>query len=263
MLLVLQRFPRGRKELGGGIRSGSCSSLRVRQQPQARHERGGEKKEENGDELEVGCRGYWRLLFSRADVRRKRGGSARARRAGQLGTEQNRLGGERMRLAKGSRSRRSLAVRRTSVTHGSQQSTRTPFLRPYVKCTRIYNTHTKKTPLGPVCDTSLPHCFLASLLLHTDPVALLQMPKLPFLFSTCLTTDLRKKVMIVPRGSVVVPDWHKTQEAKEYIGALLRQNQRKFFGERPLGEKVTQPHTVCRMGWQGLMSTSLLQQLAE
>nr|XP_060614825.1 ciliogenesis and planar polarity effector 2 isoform X2 [Anolis sagrei ordinatus] len=41
--------------------------------------------------------------------------------------------------------------------------------------------------------------------------------------------------MIVVPGSVVVPDWHQTQEGKEYLGTLLLRKQRRAFGllERP------------------------------
>ncbi|XP_067422322.1 ciliogenesis and planar polarity effector 2 [Emydura macquarii macquarii] len=42
--------------------------------------------------------------------------------------------------------------------------------------------------------------------------------------------------MAVAPGSVIVPDWHKSPEGKEYLATILRKNKRKFFGliERPV-----------------------------
>lgn len=37
--------------------------------------------------------------------------------------------------------------------------------------------------------------------------------------------------MLVPAGSVVVPDWHRTSEGKEFFGALLHRHRRRFLGE--------------------------------
>ncbi|KAJ7306617.1 hypothetical protein JRQ81_010021 [Phrynocephalus forsythii] len=44
------------------------------------------------------------------------------------------------------------------------------------------------------------------------------------------------EAVVVPAGSVLVSGWHRSQEGKEYLGALLRRDRRRFFGmiERPV-----------------------------
>ncbi|XP_053136711.1 ciliogenesis and planar polarity effector 2 isoform X2 [Hemicordylus capensis] len=74
--------------------------------------------------------------------------------------------------------------------------------------------------------------------------------------------------MIVPPGSVVVLDWHKTQESKEYFDALLHRNRRKFFGsiERPvLPPQVAADvvsYKVFVSGKSGVGKTALVAKLA-
>ncbi|XP_053257074.1 ciliogenesis and planar polarity effector 2 isoform X1 [Podarcis raffonei] len=78
----------------------------------------------------------------------------------------------------------------------------------------------------------------------------------------------RKVSMIVPPGSVVVTDWHKTPEGKEYFATLLRQSKRRLFGltERPVlppqvGADIAS-YKVFVSGKSGVGKTALVAKLA-
>ncbi|XP_044277141.1 ciliogenesis and planar polarity effector 2 [Varanus komodoensis] len=74
--------------------------------------------------------------------------------------------------------------------------------------------------------------------------------------------------MIVPAGSVLVPDWHKTQEGKGYFGTLLQRNRRKSFGliERPVlpPQEATDiaSYKIFVSGKSGVGKTALVARLA-
>ncbi|KAJ6656877.1 hypothetical protein lerEdw1_003208 [Lerista edwardsae] len=74
--------------------------------------------------------------------------------------------------------------------------------------------------------------------------------------------------MIVPAGSVVVPDWHRTPEGKEFFGALLHRHRRRFLGlvERPgLSPQAaadTVSYKIFVSGRNGVGKTALVAKLA-
>ncbi|XP_054857515.1 ciliogenesis and planar polarity effector 2 [Eublepharis macularius] len=83
-----------------------------------------------------------------------------------------------------------------------------------------------------------------------------------------LTTTPRGPAgMLVPAGSVVVPDWHKTQEAQRYFGAVLQRKKRKSFGliERPVLPPLAQAdmasYKVFVSGRSGVGKTALVASL--
>ncbi|XP_077007277.1 ciliogenesis and planar polarity effector 2 [Tamandua tetradactyla] len=69
-------------------------------------------------------------------------------------------------------------------------------------------------------------------------------------------------------GSVIVPDWHKSAEGKEYVACLLRKNRRRVFGllERPvLPPPVTidtASYKIFVSGKSGVGKTALVAKLA-
>ncbi|XP_066493205.1 ciliogenesis and planar polarity effector 2 [Tiliqua scincoides] len=74
--------------------------------------------------------------------------------------------------------------------------------------------------------------------------------------------------MIVPAGCVVVPDWHQAREGKEFFGAILQRNRRRFLGslERPvLPPQVAADivsYKVFVSGKSGVGKTALVAKLA-
>ncbi|XP_061457637.1 ciliogenesis and planar polarity effector 2 isoform X2 [Rhineura floridana] len=86
--------------------------------------------------------------------------------------------------------------------------------------------------------------------------------------SEASSTAPRKADMIIPPGSAVVSDWHKTQEGKEYFDTLLHRNKRRLFGliERPgLPLHLTADvagYKVFVSGKSGVGKTALVAKLA-
>ncbi|XP_063001184.1 ciliogenesis and planar polarity effector 2 [Elgaria multicarinata webbii] len=74
--------------------------------------------------------------------------------------------------------------------------------------------------------------------------------------------------MIVAPGTVVVSDWHKTQEGKEHFATLLRRNKRKSFGlvERPVlppqAAADVVSYKIFVSGKSGVGKTALVAKLA-
>ncbi|XP_037737145.1 ciliogenesis and planar polarity effector 2 isoform X1 [Chelonia mydas] len=74
--------------------------------------------------------------------------------------------------------------------------------------------------------------------------------------------------MAVSTGSVIVPDWHKSPEGKEYLATILRKNKRKFFGliERPVLPPQmaadTASYKIFVSGKSGVGKTAMVAKLA-
>ncbi|KAH1175615.1 hypothetical protein KIL84_022140 [Mauremys mutica] len=74
--------------------------------------------------------------------------------------------------------------------------------------------------------------------------------------------------MAVSPGSVIVPDWHKSPEGKEYLATILRKNKRKFFGliERPVLPPQmaadTASYKIFVSGKSGVGKTAMVAKLA-
>lgn len=69
-------------------------------------------------------------------------------------------------------------------------------------------------------------------------------------------------------GSVIVPDWHKSAEGKEYLACILRKNRRRLFGllERPVLPPPmaidTASYKIFVCGKSGVGKTALVAKLA-